>query len=135
MTHLKKFHTFQNERGKVKPNIIPWSTNGIQNLGCFLELLVEGLKEEKFQPLKVLRLHLNTRNYDIDINVLELAVARMKNLNLLCLEGFMDLTDKKIELSAFIPFLTNLRHLLLKYWNESNVSMKEHGQQLGELLP
>lgn len=76
--------------------------------------MVYGLEEGKFQPLRVLKLNLDMKLSFFDSKVLQLALASMKNLIDLCL----DKPYINLNLLEFIPNMSSLRHLKLKFYTQ-----------------
>ncbi len=65
ITNLEKFYlsTFT----KVNENMIPRSKNGYKELKCPLYLMVTGIYQGKFEPLKILKLTLDLHLREITV--------------------------------------------------------------------
>ncbi len=64
--------------------------NGYQELECKPELMIRGIQDAKFKPLKVLKLTLNMGDLKIDSKKFKAALFSMTNLNYLKLYNIND---------------------------------------------
>ncbi len=64
--HFTKLHSFMSYDSSANTCMIPLPASSYRELICVPELMVRGIKDEKFKPQRVLTLTLNMINCEID---------------------------------------------------------------------